>query len=66
MLIRLLQHFDSMSLDASAQPPETRPPAEWKTKEGRSATEQFFPKLHLTMYSHVSEICAQLHVAPYD
>ncbi|ETW83746.1 cytochrome P450 monooxygenase 11 [Heterobasidion irregulare TC 32-1] len=52
MLIRLLQHFDSMSLDGSAQPPETRPPAEWKTKEGRSATEQFFPKLHLTMYSH--------------
>ncbi|THH16444.1 hypothetical protein EW146_g4204 [Bondarzewia mesenterica] len=52
MLIRLLQHFATMTLDTSAQPPETRPPVEWKMKEGRAATEEFFPKVHLTMYAH--------------
>ena len=54
MLIRLLQNFSGMFLDPEAQPPESRPPSEWKTAKGRKAIEQIFPKSHLTMYSSVS------------
>jgi hypothetical protein len=53
MIIRLLQHFSSITLDADAQPPESRPPADWAKAEGRKATERIFPKSHLTMYSLV-------------
>ncbi|KZP20533.1 cytochrome P450 [Athelia psychrophila] len=52
MLIRLLQNFSSVSLDPSAQPAETRPPASWAGQAGRKGIEQFWPKSHLTMYSH--------------
>ncbi|KZS95633.1 cytochrome P450 monooxygenase pc-3 [Sistotremastrum niveocremeum HHB9708] len=50
-LIRLLQSFDEIDLASDAQPPETLPPAEWKNKTGRAATEQFVPAAHLTMYA---------------
>ena len=53
MLIRLLQTFASFALDTASQPPETRLPASWAGKPGRKGTEQFWPKVHLTMYSHV-------------
>lgn len=54
MLIRLLQQFDSMSLAPDAQAPDTLPPLSWAEAEGRKATEKIFPKIHLTMYAHVS------------
>lgn len=56
MLIRLLQAFESFTLDEEAQPPESRPPPEWRLLEGsrREKVERFFPKAHLTMYSYVS------------
>ncbi|KAI0637985.1 cytochrome P450 monooxygenase pc-3 [Trametes polyzona] len=49
-MIRLLQNFSSFSLDLSAQPPESLPPAEWKDAPGRKGKEQIFPKLHFTLY----------------
>ncbi|KAF7982659.1 hypothetical protein HWV62_27113 [Athelia sp. TMB] len=52
MLIRLLQTFASFTLDTASQPPETRPPASWASEPGRKGIEQFWPKMHLTMYSH--------------
>lgn len=54
MLIRLLQHFDTISLAPDAQAPDTYPPPAWAEAEGRKATEKFFPKMHLTMYAHKS------------
>lgn len=53
-IIRLLQNFSSVSLDLTAQPPDTLPPAEWKDAPGRKGKEQIFPKSHLTLYSLVS------------
>ena len=53
MLIRLLQNFSSISLDAVAQPPDTRPPTHWAGAEGRKGTEEFWPMMHLTMYANV-------------
>ncbi|KAF8843740.1 cytochrome P450 [Paxillus ammoniavirescens] len=52
MLIRLLQHFTSMSLAQEAQAPGTLPPAAWAEADGRKAREKCFPKMHLTMYAH--------------
>ncbi|KIJ13434.1 hypothetical protein PAXINDRAFT_170499 [Paxillus involutus ATCC 200175] len=52
MLIRLLQHFTSMSLAQDAQAPGTLPPAAWAEADGRKAREKCFPKMHLTMYAH--------------
>jgi hypothetical protein len=55
MLIRLFQTFESVSLNREAQPSWSRPPASWKAALGkRKAKEEFWPKTHLTMYSHVS------------
>ncbi len=54
MLVRLLQTFDRFELDASAQPPETIPPASWKDVPGRQSIERCWPKAHLTLYAHVS------------
>lgn len=56
MLIKLLQTFSSFSFAKDAQPSWSHPPAAWKEAEGRKATEEFFPKSHLTMYSVVSLI----------
>jgi hypothetical protein len=54
MLIRLLQQFDTISLAPDAQAPDTLPPPVWAEGEGRKAKEKIFPKVHLTMYAHVS------------
>ncbi len=54
MLVRLLQTFDRFELDASAQPPETIPPASWKDVPGRQSIERCWPKAHLTLYANVS------------
>ncbi|CDO71398.1 hypothetical protein BN946_scf184908.g156 [Trametes cinnabarina] len=51
-LIRLLQSFSSVSLDLTAQPPDSLPPAEWKEAPGRKGKEQIFPKSHLTLYAN--------------
>jgi hypothetical protein len=53
MLIRLLQTFSSITLAPEAQHPDTLPPTEWAQAEGRKARERFWPKAHLTIYSHV-------------
>ncbi|THG93088.1 hypothetical protein EW026_g8046 [Hermanssonia centrifuga] len=50
-LIRLLQTFETVSLDAGAQPADSRPPAEWANWPGRKGVEKFWPKVHLTLYS---------------
>ncbi|KAI0741701.1 cytochrome P450 monooxygenase pc-3 [Daedaleopsis nitida] len=50
-MIRLMQNFSSMELDLSAQPPDARPPAEWKAAPGRKGQEQIRPRCHLTMYA---------------
>ncbi|KAG2139814.1 cytochrome P450 [Suillus bovinus] len=52
MLIRLLQSFSSLTLHPEAQPPGTLPPADWAQAEGRKSREQFWPKVHLTIYAH--------------
>ncbi|TDL19800.1 cytochrome P450 [Rickenella mellea] len=52
MLVKLLQNFDSVTLDESAQPPDSRIPPEWANVAGRQSVERFFPKMHLTMYAH--------------
>ncbi|EMD37347.1 hypothetical protein CERSUDRAFT_153962 [Gelatoporia subvermispora B] len=49
-VIRLLQQFSEMSLDLTAQSPDSLPPAEWAQCDGRKAVEQVIPKVHLTMY----------------
>ncbi|KZT21756.1 cytochrome P450 [Neolentinus lepideus HHB14362 ss-1] len=51
MLIRLLQNFSGMTLEPSAHAPGTLPPKAW-AGEGRKAIDRFYPKSHLTMYSH--------------
>ncbi len=54
-MIRLLQSFSSMELDLTAQPPEARPPVEWREPpEHRRAAEQIRPKSHFTLYVEVS------------
>ncbi|THG93386.1 hypothetical protein EW026_g7836 [Hermanssonia centrifuga] len=50
-LIRLLQKFETISLDTDSQPPDTRPPAHWANCPGRKGVEKFWPKAHLTLYS---------------
>lgn len=54
MLVRFLQHFSSITLDLDACPPESRPPAAWAKAPGRKSIEKLWPKIHLTMYTHVS------------
>ena len=63
MLIRLLQHFDTISLAPDAQAPDTLPPLAWAEAEGRKATEKIFPKARLTMYAHVSPRATILLIA---
>lgn len=52
MLIRLLQEFESIQLDSDAQPPNSRPPTEWKHTLGTKGREKIWPKSHLTLYSY--------------
>lgn len=59
MLIRLLQHFESVQLAYDAQPAWSRPPAQWKefaSNGRRKGKEEFWPKTHLSMYSYVSNL----------
>ncbi|TFK72860.1 cytochrome P450 monooxygenase pc-2 [Pluteus cervinus] len=49
-LIRLLQSFSSISLDLTARPESTRPPEEWKLKEGRQGKETLMTDVHLTLF----------------
>ena len=60
MIVRLLQTFDAVELDMSAQPADSQPPPSWKNVPGRQSTERFFPKCHLTMYAHVSNLLLPL------
>lgn len=53
MLARLLQTFDSITLDKSAQPAEGIAPLSWRQAKGRQAKEELFPKSHLTIYMRV-------------
>ncbi|KAF8585531.1 cytochrome P450 [Ramaria rubella] len=53
MLIRLLQAFDTIILDFSAQPPESRPPTSWKRATGTQVRDQIWPKSHVTLYAHM-------------
>ena len=53
-LIRLLQHFDSVTLDEDALAPDCRVPKDWAGAPGRKGVERFWPKAHLTLYSKVS------------
>ena len=55
-MIRLLQNFSGMSLDLTAQPPDARPPPEWRECAGRKGLEQVRPKSHFTLYAEVSGI----------
>ncbi|KAF8585530.1 cytochrome P450 monooxygenase pc-3 [Ramaria rubella] len=52
MLIRLVQAFDTITLDSEAQPPDSRPPSKWKIVPGTQGTEKVWPKMHLTLYAH--------------
>ena len=54
MLVKLLQTFDGISLEPSAQPPDSLPPPEWKEISGRPQIERIVLQSHLTMYAYVS------------
>jgi hypothetical protein len=54
MLIRLLQSFESFSVDEAAFAPDARPPADWGSAPGRKGIDKFKPRTHLTMYTTVS------------
>lgn len=55
-LIRFLQAFEKVELAPEAQEPGTRPPsAKWAAAAGekeRAGREKFWPRAHLTLYSH--------------
>jgi cytochrome P450 len=54
-LIRLFQTFDNILPAPHAQPTWSRPPLSWKSPENsgkRKSKEEFWPKHHLTMYTH--------------
>ncbi|OSX65545.1 hypothetical protein POSPLADRAFT_1065282 [Postia placenta MAD-698-R-SB12] len=56
-LVKLLQRFSSMELAPEAAPPESLPPADWAvTGSSRKRIDRFWPKSHLTMYSHVQSL----------
>ncbi|KIM42776.1 hypothetical protein M413DRAFT_444437 [Hebeloma cylindrosporum] len=48
-LIRLLQQFSSISHIYDAQPPESRPPAEWMGAEGTKGRDKIRIKTYMTM-----------------
>lgn len=55
----MLQRFESIQLVPEAQPPNSRPPAEWAadvTGPPRKKTEQTIAKSHLTLYAEVRPI----------
>ena len=63
-IVRLLQNFETITLDVDSQPPESRPPAHWAGLPGRKGVEKFWPKAHLTVFAAVSPlICSQVRKA---
>jgi hypothetical protein len=52
MLIRLLQAFDSISIDLEANP-DAKPPVTWASGNGREAIEKVWLKSHIVMYAKV-------------
>ncbi|KAG8882381.1 hypothetical protein FRB98_003734 [Tulasnella sp. 332] len=63
VLIRILQTFDSFTVaQAEAGPLDCLPPAEWKTRKGREATEEFWPGQGITMFSN-GGMWLRMHVA---
>jgi hypothetical protein len=52
-LIRLLQHFDSISLAPEAQPAGSLPPPEWRAGPGRQAYERIWPAAAITLFIKV-------------
>ncbi|GJJ08887.1 hypothetical protein Clacol_003107 [Clathrus columnatus] len=52
VLVRLLQAFDTITLDVDAQPSDSRPPPEWKGRSGVPRDEKIWMKSHLTLYAY--------------
>lgn len=55
-LVRLLQQFETFTLAPEFQPKESLPPAEWKNRKGRQATEKVWPASALTLYVKVEQL----------
>jgi hypothetical protein len=55
-LIRLLQNFSEISFAEDVQPPETRPPAEWKSCPGTKGTDKIRFTVSLTLAIKVSSL----------
>ena len=53
MLVRLLQAFQTISVDLDAHP-DARPPIGWANGTGRQPIEKVWLKSHLTAYANVS------------
>lgn len=49
--MRLLQVFDTITLDLDAQPPDSRPPP-WKWGLEMERDEKIWMKSHLTLYAY--------------
>lgn len=59
-LIRLLQNFDSITLDVDSLAPDARVKPEWASAPGRKGIEKFWARSHLTLYAKVREFFASL------
>lgn len=52
VLVRLLQTFDTITLDSNAQPPDSRPPPDWRETPEIYKDEKIWMKAHLTLYAY--------------
>lgn len=52
-LVKLLQRLKSVRLVLDAQPPDSRPPAEWRGAPGRQGVEKVWPAAFLTLFTKV-------------
>ncbi|GJJ08896.1 hypothetical protein Clacol_003116 [Clathrus columnatus] len=52
VLVRLLQAFDTITLDVDAQPSDSKPSPEWKGRPGVPRDEKIWMKAHLTLYAY--------------
>ncbi|KAL6302061.1 cytochrome P450 [Sparassis latifolia] len=64
-VIRLLQRFSALAFAPDAHPPGSLPPKEWAGLPGRKGVERFWPKVHLTTYSH-GGLWVRMTPAEYD
>ncbi|GBE84580.1 Cytochrome P450 52A3-B [Sparassis crispa] len=64
-VIRLLQRFSALAFAPDAHPPGSLPPKEWAGFPGRKGVERFWPKVHLTTYSH-GGLWVRMTPAEYD